>query len=116
LQCNACSSHSVPAARAPVEKRRIEFPSVRTGTPSTWNLTSQQVASSLEEEDLEVYQKAVDFADGVAALSERFPRGYGFLIDQLNRAALSIATNLAEGNGRFTKPDRLALRAPKHYF
>jgi four helix bundle protein len=34
------------------------------------------------------------------------PRGYGFLVDRLNRAALSIATNLAEGNGRFTKPDR----------
>ena len=57
-------------------------------------------------EKLEVYQKAVDFADQVAALSEGFPRGYGFLVDQLNRAALSIATNLAEGNGRFTKPDR----------
>ena len=57
-------------------------------------------------EKLEVYQKAGDFADEVAALSEGFPRGYGFLVDQLNRAALSIATNLAEGNGRFTKPDR----------
>jgi len=57
-------------------------------------------------EKLEVYQKAVDFADEVASLTESFPRGYGFLVDQLNRAALSIATNLAEGNGRFTKPDR----------
>ena len=56
-------------------------------------------------ENLTVYQKAVDFADEIAALTERFPRGYGFLVDQLNRAALSIATNLAEGNGRFTKPD-----------
>src|SRR5208283_4262491 len=57
-------------------------------------------------EKLEVYRKAVDFADEIAALTESFPRGYGFLVDQLNRAALSIATNLAEGNGRFTKPDR----------
>jgi four helix bundle protein len=57
-------------------------------------------------EKLEVYQKAVDLADDVARLTEQFPRGYGFLVDQLNRAALSIAANIAEGNGRFTKPDR----------
>ncbi len=57
-------------------------------------------------ENLQVYQKAVDFADRIAALTEGFPRGYYFLVDQLNRAGLSVATNLAEGNGRFTKADR----------
>jgi four helix bundle protein len=57
-------------------------------------------------EKLEVYQKAVDFAEKVTKITEQFPRGYYFLTDQLNRAALSISTNIAEGNGRFTKADR----------
>jgi four helix bundle protein len=61
-------------------------------------------------EKLVVYQKAVDFADQVSVRTEQFSRGYGFLVDQLNRAALSISANIAEGNGRFTKPDR------KHFF
>ena len=57
-------------------------------------------------EKLAVYQKSVDFADNVAAITEKFPRGYFFLSNQINRAALSIAANIAEGNGRFTKADR----------
>jgi len=57
-------------------------------------------------ENLEVYQKAVDFAERIISLTEEFPKGYYFLTDQLNRASLSIATNIAEGNGRFTKGDR----------
>ena len=61
-------------------------------------------------EKLIVYQKAVDFADRVLVVTEGFPRGYGFLTDQLNRASVSIAANLAEGNGRFTKADR------RHFF
>ena len=61
-------------------------------------------------ENLKLYQKTVDFADLILTATEHFPRGYGFLADQLNRASVSIAANLAEGNGRFTKPDR------KHFF
>jgi four helix bundle protein len=57
-------------------------------------------------ENLEVYQKALDFTDDITTLTAAFPRGYYFLADQLNRASVSIATDLAEGNGRFTKADR----------
>ena len=57
-------------------------------------------------EKLLVYQKAIDFADVVCSATEQFSRGYGFLVDQLNRAALSISAKIAEGNGRFTKADR----------
>jgi four helix bundle protein len=57
-------------------------------------------------ENLDVYQKSVDLADDILALTSKLPSEYRFLSDQLNRAALSISANLAEGNGRFTKPDR----------
>ena len=57
-------------------------------------------------ENLEVYQKSVDLAEEIINLTDEFPKGYCFLTDQLNRASLSIATNIAEGNGRFTKKDR----------
>jgi four helix bundle protein len=57
-------------------------------------------------EKLLVYQKAVDFADRVCERTENFGRGYSFLVNQLNRASLSISANIAEGNGRFTKADR----------
>ena len=57
-------------------------------------------------ERLNVYQRAVDFADQIFLITEKFPRGYSFLASQLNRAALSISANIAEGNGRQTKADR----------
>ena len=61
-------------------------------------------------EKLNVYQKAVDFPDKICTTTSKFPKGYYFLRDQLNRASLSISANIAEGNGRFTKNDR------KHFF
>ena len=57
-------------------------------------------------EKLLVYQKSVTLTDAVCVATKEYPRGDYFLADQLKRAALSIATNLAEGNGRFTAPDR----------
>ncbi|MCM8812493.1 MAG: four helix bundle protein [Candidatus Omnitrophica bacterium] len=58
-------------------------------------------------ENLEVYKKAIDIADELSTLSESFPKGNYYLSDQLNRAVLSIATNIAEGNGKYTKADRV---------
>lgn len=80
--------------------------------PQTAGLPSTAVSFLLSTlmpfafEKLVVYQCAVDFADQVTSITAQFPRGHGYLADQLNRASASIATNIAEGNGRFTKADR----------
>lgn len=57
-------------------------------------------------EKLEVYQRAVSLAESISKLTDTFPKGNYYLIDQLNRAALSISSNLAEGNGRWHENDR----------
>jgi four helix bundle protein len=57
-------------------------------------------------EKLDVYRKSVDFAGKISVLTKDFQRGNYYLADQLNRASLSIAANIAEGNGRYHKPDR----------
>jgi four helix bundle protein len=57
-------------------------------------------------EKLEVYQKALAFAEQVSNLTGTFPRGCWYLADQLNRASLSISLNIAEGNGRWSDADR----------
>ncbi|MBN1353810.1 MAG: four helix bundle protein [Candidatus Omnitrophica bacterium] len=58
-------------------------------------------------ENLDVYKKVIDIADELSAIAESFPKGNYYLSDQLNRAALSMATNIAEGNGRYHKADRI---------
>jgi len=57
-------------------------------------------------EKLDVYQKALDLADTITKLTSEFPKGTYYLVDQLNRAALSVPLNIAEGNGRWHKAER----------
>ena len=55
-------------------------------------------------EDLIVWQKAKTFASEIYRATEPFPKNetYG-LTSQLRRAAVSVASNIAEGQGRLTK-------------
>jgi len=51
--------------------------------------------------DLDVWQRGVDLAAVVDELSERLIRGRHFaMANQICRAALSVPSNIAEGNGR----------------
>ncbi len=55
-------------------------------------------------EDLQVYQKALDYIDYVYKLTDKFPQHELFgLTSQFRRASQSIAQNIAEGYGE-TKP------------
>jgi four helix bundle protein len=59
-------------------------------------------------QELIVWQKAMDLVEEVYTVSRNFPREeiYG-LTSQLRRAAISIPSNVAEGQGRRTIPDFL---------
>jgi len=57
-------------------------------------------------EKLDVWQSAIDFADAIYRATREFPADERFgLTSQLRRSSVSIAANIAEGNGRFSKKD-----------
>jgi four helix bundle protein len=56
--------------------------------------------------DLLVWQNAKTLAVGIYQATERFPKNELFgLTNQMRRAAVSVPSNIAEGQGRGTKPD-----------
>ena len=57
-------------------------------------------------EKLEVWQKAIEFANRVYELTREFPADERFgLTSQLRRCAVSVSSNLAEGSGRGSNTD-----------
>ena len=56
--------------------------------------------------DLRVWKLAMDFIEEVYHATERFPQRENFgLTSQVQRAAVSVASNIAEGKGRMTDRD-----------
>src|SRR5689334_12482252 len=64
------------------------------------------MAKTTSHRELEVWKKGIELALAARALARRFPREERFrLEDQLCRSARSVPANIAEGFGRFTKPE-----------
>src|SRR6266481_1676034 len=61
--------------------------------------------TSLDHEKLDVYQASLEFITWTIPLLDQLP-GTPAVRNQLDRASTSIPLNIAEGNGRFTSPDR----------
>ena len=58
-----------------------------------------------DHEKLRAYQEALRFIGWAAPIIEQVPRKIAAR-DQLDRASTSIALNIAEGNGKRSRPDR----------
>ena len=59
-----------------------------------------------DHEGLDVYQVSISFVSLADDIVEHLPRGRAYLADQLQRAALSIPLNIAEGAGEFSPKDK----------
>jgi len=65
--------------------------------------------------DLIAWQKAMDLVEEIYRLTDSFPPRENYrLVDQLRRAAVSVPSNIAEGQARYSKKDfRHFLRTAK---
>lgn len=62
--------------------------------------------ANFDHERLEVYRRALDLVVAADRIRKNLPGGRGALADQLDRAAVSIALNIAEGAGEFAPREK----------
>lgn len=68
---------------------------------------AREKVTTLDHEKLDVYHVAVEFVIVADGIVEHLPRGRGYLSDQLQRAALSIPLNIAEGAGEYSMDEKI---------
>ncbi|UCD19309.1 MAG: four helix bundle protein [candidate division WOR-3 bacterium] len=57
-------------------------------------------------ENLEIWKLAIDYGEKIRALTKKFPRSELFgLTSDINRAGISISSNIAEGSGSDSKAE-----------
>src|SRR5215471_10023696 len=61
----------------------------------------------LDHEKLDAYHIAIEFVILSDTVISHLPRGRGYLSDQLQRAALSISLNVAEGAGEYAIDEKV---------
>ena len=57
-------------------------------------------------EKLGCYRQSVELAGTLSKEGATWPKGYGYLLDQLRRAMASVVLNIAEGNARRSSAER----------
>lgn len=72
---------------------------------------SADIASMLSFQELDVYQRAIQFLALALEVISTLPKGHADLASQLRSSAQSTVANIAEGAGRRTRAD-----AGHHYF
>ena len=59
-----------------------------------------------DHDKFDVYRVAIKFIGTASTITEVLPQGRAYIAEQLNRAALSISLNIAEGAGEFSKNEK----------
>ena len=70
------------------------------------NKDKQMENRLFDHERLDVYQTTIEFVILSDEILEELPRGRAYLVDQLQRAASSIALNIAEGAGEYARHEK----------
>ena len=56
--------------------------------------------------DLEVWKKSIDLVEAIYKLTQGFPKSEQFSLSvQMQRSAISVPSNIAEGSGRMSRGD-----------